>query len=88
MMPLMRLVPVLLPLMVTVVVFPAVAEPVSAPMLSRLVLKVAPAVMVAVAPLVPDMTSAELRVSVWAPLPASVWITPPLFRCRMPVWRV
>ena len=80
--------PVLLPLSVRVVVLPAVADPVTAPRLSRLVAEVAPAVTVALAALVPEITMAELIVSVWLPLPESVWMTPPLFKCRMPVPRV
>ena len=84
MIPVMALTPVFVPLRVRVVVFPVVADPVTAPMPSRLLAEVALAVKAAVAALVPEMVIGELMVSVWSPLPARVWITPPLFRISEP----
>jgi hypothetical protein len=55
MIPLTILLPVFVPLRVRVVVLPAVADPVTAPMERRLVADVAPAVKVAVAALVPEI---------------------------------
>ena len=62
-MPVMAFAPVLVPLNVSVVTFEPVETPVTAPMLSRLVAAVVPAVNVA-APPSPSITMAELIVSV------------------------
>ena len=89
MMPVIALAPVFVPLRVRVVVPAATAVPVIPPLMLRmLVAEVAPAVKVAVEPLPPSRVIAELMVSVWLPFPESVWIRPPLFRCRIPVWSV
>jgi len=88
MVPVMALVlPVLMPLSVSVVVLPAVETPVTAPMLKRFAAFVPPAVNVALPPL-PWMAMAELIVSVWAPAAVAVWIVPPLESRRLPVWSV
>ena len=83
MMPVTVLAPVFVPLSVSVVVFKPVETPVTAPMLSRLVADVAPAVKAAVPPS-PWIAIAVEIVSVWAPLPAAVWMTPPLLSSRLP----
>ena len=74
---------VLEPLSVSVVVLPVVETPVTAPMLKRLEAFVAPAVKVALAPS-PWIAIAESICSMWAPLFAAVWITPPFERSRLP----